>query len=101
MKSCAINSSIGWHESQNDYLPFIHYYLGIAIKAYKKFQDRVEHLHYRTVLKADRIKAVSDKKLGKITKVEIILFCPDIGQTTIERALNELVSNVYNIPAFF
>lgn len=85
------DSSIGWHQSQNDYEPFVSYYLGIFIKAYQEFQDRVEHLHGKTLSKADRIKAVFEKKLGKITKADIADLCPDISISTIERTLKELV----------
>ena len=32
-------------------------------------------------------------KKGKITKAEILAQCPDISQTTIQRALNDLVKS--------
>jgi Fic family protein len=89
------NSSQLWHESKNNYLPFLRYYLGITIKAYREFQDRVEHLQYRNLSKAERIKAIFDKKAGKTTKAEILSLCPDISQTTIERTLNELLKSAY------
>jgi Fic family protein len=88
-------SSYQWHESENNYLPFLRYYLGVTIKAYREFQDRVEHLQYRKLSKSERIKAVFDKKTGKITKAEILSICPDISQTTIERTLNELLKSGY------
>lgn len=88
-------SSGAWHESESDYLPFLKYYLGITIKAYKEFQDRVAHLQHRSYSKADRIKNVFDKKIGKITKAEIISLCPDISQTTVERTLSELIQSGY------
>ena len=84
-------SSVGWHESKNDYQPFTNYYLGIILKAYQEFQDRVEHLHGKALSKADRIKAVFQKKLGKITKSDISALCPDISISTIERTLKEMV----------
>lgn len=82
-------SSIGWHE--NDYQPFVSYYLGIILKAYQEFQDRVEHLPGKTLSKAERIKSVFQKKLGKITKTDISTLCPDISISTIERTLKEMV----------
>lgn len=91
------NSSIGWHESENDYLPFITYYLGIILKGYKEFENRVEHLRFRSFSKADRVKAIFDKKIGKITKTEIAAYCPDISLTTVERTLTELLKNNYII----
>ncbi len=84
-------SSIDWHNNKNSYLPFVSYYLGIFIKAYQEFRDRVEHLHGKTISKAGRIKDVFDKKLGKITKADIADLCPDISISTIERTLKELV----------
>jgi Fic family protein len=88
-------SSHSWHESENNYLPFLQYYLGVTVKAYREFQDRVEHLLYRNFSKSERIKAVFDKKTGKTTKAEILSLCPDISRTTVERTLNELLKNGY------
>lgn len=89
------DSSYTWHEGTNDYIPFVKYYLGIMLKGYKEFQDRVEHLNYRKLSKADRVKAVFDKKLGVIKKSDIASFCPDISETTIERTLKELLETGY------
>lgn len=88
-------SSIGWHENENRYEPFVKYYLGIMMKAYHEFESRVEHLKYRKLSKPERIKAVIDKKIGKITKKEIMELCPDISKVTVERTLTDLVKNGY------
>ena len=88
-------SSAGWHECENSYEPFVKYYLGIMLKAYNEFESRVEHLKHRKLSKPERIKAVIDKKVGKITKKEIIEFCPDISKVTVERTLAELVKSGY------
>lgn len=85
------SSSIDWHEDKNDYTSFVRYYLGIVVKGYYEFQDRIEHLRYRKLSKADRVKAVFDKKLGIIKKSHIATICPDISETTIERTLKELL----------
>lgn len=86
-------SSADWHIGENNYLPFISYYLGIFVKAYQEFQDRVEHLHGKTLSKAERIRAVFSKRIGKITKSDIATLCPDISLTTIERTLKEMLDN--------
>ena len=85
------NSSIEWHNNKNDYTSFVRYYLGVVLKGYSEFQDRIEHLRYRRLSKADRVKAVFEKKLGVIKKSDIATFCPDISETTIERTLKELL----------
>lgn len=86
-------SSLNWHENGNDYLPFLKYMLGIVVKAYNEFEDRVEHLRHRKMSKADRIKAVIDRTPGRISKKEIAQACPDISVTTIERTLAELLAS--------
>ena len=85
------NSSIAWHNDKSDYTSFVKYYLGVVLKGYNEFQDRIAHLKYRKLSKADRIKAVFDKKLGIVKKSDIAIFCPDISETTIERTLKELL----------
>ena len=88
-------SSTGWHEGENSYEPFVKYYLGVMLKAYNEFESRVEHLKHRSLSKPDRIKAVIDNKVGKITKKEIMEFCPDISKVTVERTLTDLVKSGY------
>ena len=88
-------SSTGWHENENSYEPFVKYYLGITLKAYNEFESRVEHLKNRTLSKPERIRAMIDQKVGKITKKEILDACPDISKTTVERTLTELVKSGY------
>ncbi len=88
-------SSAGWHENQNDYEPFVMYYLAIIFRACSEFEERVEHLQYRKLSKPERIRAVIDRKLGKITKKEIMEHCPDISKVTVERTLTELVKEGY------
>lgn len=80
------NSSIEWHNDKSDYTSFVRYYLGIVLKGYNEFQDRIEHLKYRRLSKAD-----IEKKLGVVKKSDIAILCPDISETTIERTLKELL----------
>jgi Fic family protein len=89
------DSSVGWHENESDYAPFVRYYLGILQKAYNEFEERVGYLSRRGLSKPDRIKAVIDCKIGKITKSEILETCPDISKVTVERTLATLVKEGY------
>lgn len=88
-------SSYGWHENENDYVPFVSYYLGIILKSYREFESRVELLQNRSLSKPERIKAIIDGHIGKISKKQIAEQCPDISVTTIERALADLVKTGY------
>jgi Fic family protein len=89
------DSSAKWHDNENDYLPFIRYYLGILEKAYGEFEERVSYLSQKGLSKPDRIKAIFDNKVGKITKREILETCPDISKVTVERTLISLVKQGY------
>ena len=89
------SSSAGWHEESNDYGPFIDYSLGILIRAYGEFEDRVQLLQDRSLSKPDRIKTIIDRRIGSITKKEIMRICPDISKVTVERTLTDLVKSGY------
>lgn len=86
-------SSYGWHENENDYEPFVEYYLGVIIAAYKEFSSRVQTLIESGMSKPERIREVIRKHIGKITKSQIMEKCPDISDTTIQRTLTELLKN--------
>ncbi|MGI6665315.1 MAG: Fic family protein [Christensenellaceae bacterium] len=84
-------SGVGWCEAKNDYLPFVEYYLGIVLNAYREFSSRVELLTTKGLSKTDRVRAVIENKVGKITKKEIMELCPDVSQATVEKALSDVV----------
>lgn len=88
-------SSQGWHEGANDYAPFVTYYLGIVLKAYREFESRVRLMQDRSLSKPERIRALIDDHIGKITKSQIMAQCPDISKITVERTLTDLVKTGY------
>ena len=86
-------SSTGWHEGENNYIPFTTYMLGVIVAAYREFSSRVKLLNTSGMSKPERIREIIKETLGKITKAEIAEKCPDISQTTIQRTLNDLVAD--------
>ena len=84
------DSDAGWHEEENDYLPFARYMLGVIIAAYKDFSDRVEILITKGLSKPERVREIIRNSIKKLTKAEIMAQCPDIGERTVERALASL-----------
>ena len=88
-----LESSQGWHEEKNDYLPFARYLLGVIVAAYRDFCSRIQYLTTGDFSKPDRIREIIKGTIGKISKIEIMKKCPDISQVTIQRALNELLQN--------
>ena len=86
-------SSVAWHECNNNYLPFVRYMLGILIAAYRDFETRVQLLTTKGLSKPNRVREVIKNTTGRLTKAEIMSQCPDISQKTVERSLTELLKN--------
>ena len=85
------DSSMNWHENENDYKPFVNYMLGVIVNAYKEFESRVELLTNPNLSKVDRIGEIIKKHIGTITKAELLEMNPDISDTTVQRALADLL----------
>ena len=85
------DSSINWHENENDYKPFVNYMLGVVINAYKEFKSRVKLLTDPNLSKADRVREIIKDHIGTITKSELLEMNPDISDTTVQRALADLL----------
>jgi Fic family protein len=86
-------SSLRWHEDENDYEPFVKYMLSVVVAAYRDFSARVALLTVEGRSKPDRIRKLIKGTWGSITKSEILERCPDISQITVQRTLAELVEN--------
>ncbi len=43
--------------------------------------------------KPDRIRRAIDRTVGKFTKVQLLETCPDISETTMERALKQFLDS--------
>lgn len=84
-------------DGKNNYSPFVKYYLGVILSAYKEFASRIETTLNKGLTKFERIRYIFSNKVGKITKTEIAALCPDISVTTIEKALSDLLKGGYII----
>ena len=87
------NGSAGWHENENDYLPFVRYMLGIIVATYREFEKRINAMPKKGETKQDAVREVIKSTVGKITKAEIIERCPNISEITIQRTLANLVKS--------
>ena len=87
------DSSLHWHEEENDYVPFVKYMLGIVIAAYRDFSERAEVLVTSGLSKSDRVAKLIQNTYGEITKSQIMERYPDISHITVERTLAEMLKN--------
>ena len=61
------------------------------LKAYRELESRVEGIVTARMSKTDRIRAVVDATLGKVTKRDILAKCPDISTSMVEMTLKALL----------
>ena len=86
-----LKSSDGWHENNNDYAPFVRYMLSVILAAHREFASRVELMIESKLSKPERVAKIIEDTLGRVTKQDILEKCPDISETTVQRALAELL----------
>ena len=84
-------SSLGWHENNNDYAPFVKYMLSVILAAYREFASRVQIMIESKLSKPERVAKIIEDTLGKVTKQDILDKCPDISETTVQRTLADLL----------
>lgn len=84
-------SSIGWHENNNDYAPFVKYMLSVILASYREFASRVQIMIESKMSKPQRVASTIENTLGRVTKQDILEKCPDISETTVQRALADLL----------
>ena len=86
-------SSIGWHENQNTYIPFIENFLSMLYMCYKELDKRFAIVHGKKITKTARIEATVLNSLVPISKADICKILPDVSQTTIEAVLSKMVKD--------
>ena len=80
-------SQSGWHDSQDDPVPFIKYLLGTIIAAYRDFEERVTLVATSSF---DTVRNAVRTRIGKFTKTEIAELCPSMSTPSVERHLRTL-----------
>lgn len=85
-------AQIGWHEGTEDSVPFIKYWLGTVLAAYKDFEERFELVE--TKLPAlETVRRATLNKIGRFTKQDIRELCPSLSISSIEGSLRKLVAS--------
>lgn len=83
-------SAINWHTCDNDYRPFVEYFLSVLLNAYQEFESRFVHT---TLDKNSRVEKLIQNALGSITKKDISTKYPDISRTGLNLQLKALAES--------
>lgn len=85
-------SQNGWHEGGEDALPFIKYFLGTVLSAYKDFEDRFAIVE-EALPAVDMVRKAVLNTIGRFTKRDIMELCPSLSVSSVEGALRKLVKS--------
>ena len=84
-------SQSGWHEGNENAVPFIKYILGTILAAYKAFEDRVVLVETKLPT-LEMVRRASMNKVGRFNKQDMRELCPTLSDSSIEGALRKLVA---------
>ena len=83
-------SSQNWHESRHDIKPWLNYFWGVMLRAYREFEERVGTITKGRGSKTVHIRRVVDRKVGPFSISEIEAECAGISRDMIRVVLRQL-----------
>ncbi len=86
-------SSDKWDAGENDYYPFVKFYLTVLYVCYKELNSRFSVQNGKRITKKARIEATVLDAIMPISKSEICDILPDVSPTTVESVLGAMVKN--------
>lgn len=82
--------SQGWHEGANDAQPWLDYFWGAMLRAYKEFEERVGTIDNRRGSKSDRVRTEVLKRNLSFSISDIEQSCPGVSRDTVRMVLRTL-----------
>lgn len=83
-------SSQKWHQGQHHIMPWMTYFWGVLLRAYKEFEGRVGTLTTGKGSKTHHIRHTIEARIGPFSISDIERACPAVSRDTIRLVLREL-----------
>lgn len=83
-------SSRGWHEAAHEIAPWLDYFWGALLRAYKEFEERVGTIERGRGAKGDRVRAEIIKRNLPFSISDIEAACPGVSRDTIRLVLRAM-----------
>lgn len=83
-------SSNGWISNSNSYLPFLDYFLGIVLKDYRKFNERLNMVNQSDLPIDKLVLKTMRQTLRPLSIKELTNMIPQYSEITIRRAIKKL-----------
>ena len=84
-------SSSGWHENKNDYVPVIIIFLQIIYRCFKDLDESFTDISLKKAKKSERVESILLGAIVPISKQDIAEKVPDISVNTIELVLSKML----------
>ena len=83
-------SSQGWHEARHDARPWLGYFWGTLIRAYREFEERVGVLVSGRGSKTELVKQAVARRIGPFSISDIEAECPGVSRDMVRYVLRRL-----------
>jgi len=83
-------SSQGWHEGKHDPLPWLTYFWGVLIRAYREFEERVGAIRSGRGSKTDLVEQAVARRTRAFGIAEIEAECPGVSRDMVRHVLQRL-----------
>lgn len=83
-------SSQNWNEGRHDPLPWMRYFWGVVLRAYKEFEERVGTLRVGRGSKTDLVEEAIGRRIGAFSISEIEAECPGVTRDWIRMVFRRL-----------
>jgi Fic family protein len=85
-----LRASQRWHDDRHDPLPWVSYWLGVVLAAYREFESRVGGLATGHGAKTDIVLSAIDRTMGSFSVSELQAMCPSVSRDWIKIVLGQL-----------
>lgn len=83
-------SSQGWHEGRHDPYPWLNYYWGVLIRAYREFEERVGEVRTGRGAKTEQVREAVLARAAPFSISDIEGSCAGVSRDTVRLVLREM-----------
>ena len=83
-------SSTGWHTADHDVMPWMTYFWGVLLRAYREFEERVGRIRRGRGGKTEMIEAAVARRIKQFGIAEIEAECPGVSREMVRHVLRRM-----------
>ena len=83
-------SSVGWHEGEHDVMPWLEYFWGTLIRAYREFEERVHRVSTVPGAKTEQVRLAVSRRRRPFAISEVEAECADVSRDMVRYVLRQM-----------